>query len=71
MTICMHPAERAVCVPTEQHLCIVTELKRLSVSDMPILIGGVESSLRRFAHYDYWDDKIRRSILFDSRAKVF
>ena len=30
MTICMHPAERAVCVPTEPHLCIVTELKRLS-----------------------------------------
>ena len=30
MTICMHPAERAVCVPTEPHLCIVTELKKLS-----------------------------------------
>ncbi len=33
-----------------------------------IIIGGIEASLRRFAHYDYWDDKVRRSILLDSRA---
>ena len=38
--------------------------------DVPILIGGVEASLRRFAHYDYWDDKVRRSILFDSKADL-
>lgn len=38
--------------------------------DIPILIGGVEASLRRFTHYDYWDDKLRRSILFDSRADI-
>lgn len=38
--------------------------------DIPLLIGGVEASLRRFAHYDYWDDKIRRSVLFDSRADI-
>ena len=38
--------------------------------DIPILIGGVEASLRRFAHYDYWDDKVRRSILLDSRADI-
>ncbi len=38
--------------------------------DTPIIIGGVEASLRRFAHYDYWDDKIRRSILFDSKADL-
>ena len=37
---------------------------------IPILIGGVEASLRRFAHYDYWQDKIRRSILLDSRADI-
>ena len=35
---------------------------------LPIIIGGVEASLRRFAHYDYWSDKVRRSILFDTRA---
>lgn len=37
---------------------------------VPIVIGGLEASLRRFAHYDYWDDKIRRSILFDSQADL-
>ncbi len=38
--------------------------------DIPIIIGGIEASLRRFAYYDYWDDKIRRSLLFDSRADL-
>ncbi len=38
--------------------------------DVPIVIGGLEASLRRFAHYDYWDDKIRPSILFDSGADL-
>ncbi len=38
--------------------------------DVPIVIGGLEASLRRFAHYDYWDDKVRRSILFDSQADI-
>lgn len=38
--------------------------------DVPVIIGGIESSLRRFAHYDYWDDKIRRSILIDSGADL-
>lgn len=38
--------------------------------DVPIIIGGVEASLRRFAHYDYWEDKIRRSILIDSKADL-
>ena len=38
--------------------------------DIPIAIGGLEASLRRFAHYDYWDDKVRPSILIDSRADI-
>ncbi len=38
--------------------------------DVPIIIGGLEASLRRFAHYDYWDNKVRRSILFDSQADI-
>lgn len=37
---------------------------------MPIIIGGIEASLRRFAHYDYWSDKVRRSILIDSGADL-
>ena len=36
----------------------------------PIIIGGIEASLRRLGHYDYWDDKVRRSILLDSRADL-
>ena len=43
---------------------------REAYGQVPIMIGGIEASLRRFAHYDYWDDKIRRSILFDSRASI-
>ena len=37
---------------------------------VPVIIGGIEASLRRFAHYDYWDDKVRRSILSDSGADL-
>ena len=43
---------------------------REAYGDIPIVIGGLEASLRRFAHYDYWDDKIRPSILFDSGADL-
>lgn len=43
---------------------------REAFGDIPIIIGGVEASLRRFAHYDYWSDKVRRSILIDSRADL-
>lgn len=38
--------------------------------DLPIVIGGIEASLRRFAHYDYWDDTVRRPILADSAADL-
>ena len=38
--------------------------------DLPIVIGGIEASLRRFAHYDYWEDKVRRPILVDSAADL-
>ena len=43
---------------------------REAYGDIPVVIGGIEASLRRFAHYDYWDDKVRRSILFDSGADI-
>jgi len=43
---------------------------REAYGDVPILIGGLEASLRRFAHYDYWDNKVRRSVLMDSRADI-
>ena len=43
---------------------------REAYGDIPVIIGGLEASLRRFAHYDYWSDSIRRSILVDSRADI-
>ena len=43
---------------------------REAFPDVPIVIGGMEASLRRFAHYDYWDDKVRRSALIDSGADI-
>ncbi len=43
---------------------------REAYGDVPILIGGLEASLRRCAHYDYWDDRVRRSILVDSGADI-
>ena len=39
-------------------------------NDVPVVIGGLEASLRRFAHYDYWDNRVRASILFDSGADL-
>jgi uncharacterized radical SAM protein YgiQ len=38
--------------------------------DVPVVLGGIEASLRRIAHYDYWQDKVRRSILFDASADI-
>lgn len=43
---------------------------REAYKDVPIIIGGIEASLRRFAHYDYWDDRVRRSIIVDSGADL-
>ena len=43
---------------------------REAYKGVPIVIGGIEASLRRFAHYDYWSDTVRRSILIDSKADV-
>ena len=51
--------------------CIVYSNRiREAYGDVPIILGGLEASLRRFAHYDYWSDKVRRSILVDSRADI-
>ena len=43
---------------------------RKVMPNVPIIIGGIEASLRRLAHYDYWDDTIRNSILMDSQADL-
>ncbi|ANQ26714.1 YgiQ family radical SAM protein [Vibrio natriegens] len=43
---------------------------REAYKEVPIVLGGIEASLRRVAHYDYWSDKVRRSILFDAKADI-
>ncbi|HTX43964.1 MAG TPA: YgiQ family radical SAM protein, partial [Methanocella sp.] len=43
---------------------------RETYKDKPVIIGGIEASLRRFAHYDYWDDRVRQSILADAPADL-
>ncbi len=43
---------------------------REAYGDVPIIVGGLEASLRRFAHYDYWEDRVRRSVLVDARADI-
>ena len=43
---------------------------REAFKDVPIVLGGIEGSLRRIAHYDYWSDKVRRSILVDAKADL-
>ena len=43
---------------------------REAYAHVPVIIGGIEASLRRFAHYDYWDDKVRHSILYDACADI-
>lgn len=64
------PGGKAGMRPDRATIVYCNRIREAFGSEMPILIGGVEASLRRFAHYDYWDNKIRRSILFDSRANL-
>ncbi len=49
---------------------VYTGLAKQAFKGIPVIIGGVESGLRRFAHYDYWTDKVRRSVIFDSKADL-
>ena len=54
----------------DRAVIVYTNRIREAYGDVPVIIGGLEASLRRFAHYDYWDDRVRRSILVDSRADI-
>lgn len=49
---------------------VYCNLIRRTYKDVPIIIGGIEASLRRMAHYDYWSDKLKHSILVDSSANI-
>ena len=52
--------------------CVIVYCQRIreAYGKVPIVIGGIEASLRRIAHYDYWSEKVRRSVLFDSQADI-
>ena len=54
----------------DHSVVVYAQRAREAFSDVPIVIGGIEASLRRIAHYDYWSDKVKRSILMDSKADM-
>jgi uncharacterized radical SAM protein YgiQ len=54
----------------DRALLVYTEGIRRAYKNIPVIIGGIEASLRRFAHYDYWSDTVRHSILLDSKADI-
>ena len=64
------PGGKAGARPDRAVIVYSKALRRIFGDDMPICIGGIEASLRRFAHYDYWDDAVKPSILIDSTADL-
>lgn len=64
------PGGKAGCRPDRATIVYCNRIREAYGKTIPILIGGIEASLRRFAHYDYWSDKVRRSILIDSGADL-
>ncbi|MFK5914385.1 MAG: YgiQ family radical SAM protein [Woeseiaceae bacterium] len=54
----------------DHSVVVYAQRAREAFNDVPIIIGGIEASLRRIAHYDYWSDKVKRSILQDSKADM-
>ncbi|MEK9988601.1 MAG: YgiQ family radical SAM protein [Halieaceae bacterium] len=54
----------------DRAVTVYSQRLREAYRDTPIVIGGIEASLRRIAHYDYWSDRVKRSVLLDSRADL-
>ncbi len=54
----------------DRAVIVYSQMIKEAYPDTPVVIGGLEASLRRFAHYDYWDDAVRPSILIDSKADL-
>ena len=63
------PGKKAGLRP-DRAVIVYANRAREAFPDLPIIIGGLEASLRRFAHYDYWEDKVRRSALADAGADL-
>ncbi len=56
--------------PDRSSIVYTNLIRKYFKNTVPIVLGGIEASLRRIAHYDYWDNQIRRSILFDAKADI-
>ena len=54
----------------DRALIVYANRVRQAFKDAVVVLGGIEASMRRLAHYDYWDNRVRRSILFDARADI-
>lgn len=54
----------------DRAVTVYSQRCREAYKDVPVIIGGIEASLRRIAHYDYWSNKVRRSVLMDSKADM-
>jgi uncharacterized radical SAM protein YgiQ len=54
----------------DRSVIVYSQRAREAYSDVPIVIGGIEASLRRIAHFDYWSEKVRRSVLIDAKADL-
>ena len=63
------PGNRAGLRPDRASIVYCNKIREV-FGDIPLIVGGLEASLRRFAHYDYWEDKVRRSLLFDAQADL-
>ncbi|QXE90750.1 YgiQ family radical SAM protein [Geomonas subterranea] len=63
------PGNRHGARPNRATIIYTSRLKE-AYRDVPVVIGGIEASLRRFAHYDFWEDKVRRSALIDAKADL-
>ncbi len=62
------PGGRNTCRPDRASIVYGNLIRRHMKHTVPIVLGGIEASLRRLAHYDFWTDRIRRSLLFDAKA---
>lgn len=54
----------------DRSVLVYSQRCREAYNDAPLIIGGIEASLRRIAHYDYWSEKVRRSVLLDAKADL-
>ena len=59
-----------VCQHCGAELDVQSDIRERAQRDGPIIIGGIEASLHRIADYDYWSDRVKRSVLLDSRADL-